>query len=454
MSEIKQMPSNADAEKALISCMIQFPDTVMPDAKARLEDSHFYTPALRKIFSALIDLDSDRINPEFDLIVVSTELDNRGDLESIGGMGTLADLMDDVPSASVFPKYLELVETEWKKRRAIRSANEAAAKAYDAHSGEDIDGVLKNLGNTCDDIIISNSTESFTEIKPALNRTLETIMERHELGGSIPGISTGIKELDELTNGYQPGQQWVIGARPSVGKSAMILTLASHLCKAGIPTGIFTAEMTEGQMLMRMLAAQGGIDSLSLARGNMNKMSLHKLTQAFKQTLNWPLYISEKRGITSAEIVRQSRQMVQKHGVKVIFVDYLQKVKATGKHDRRDLEVGAVSSDLFNAAGDLGITTVVAAQLARLPKGTKNYRPGMGDLRESGSIEQDADVIALLHRLDDIDEEDQPQAGPHENPDVKVEMILDKCRNGSTGDIDFVFNKPTTFFEAAPHYSR
>tara|TARA_R110000772_G_scaffold143235_1_gene252718 strand:- start:1896 stop:3254 length:1359 start_codon:yes stop_codon:yes gene_type:complete len=447
MSELKQMPSNVDAERAVISCMIQFPEETMPDAKAQLTPEHFYNPAFRCVFEVLIDLDDERADSQFNLIVIHTEMVNRGLSEKTGGMGTLADLMDDAPSASVFSKYLSFVETEWKKRSALKISAEATSLAYDATTPDEIDGVLKDLGTGCDNIIISTSSESFTEIKPALNRTFETINERAEAGGKIPGISTGIHELDQLTNGYQAAQQWVIGARPSVGKSAMILTLARHLLKAGVPVGIFSAEMTEEQMLMRMLAAEGGIDSLALARGSLNKQTLPKLTRAFQSSMNWPLFISEKRGITSAEIVRQARQMVKKHGVKVIFIDYLQKIKATGKHDRRDLEVSAVSNDLFNAAGDLGITTVVAAQLGRLPKGTKNHRPGMGDLRESGSIEQDADVIALLHRLEDVDEEDTPQAGPHANPIAEVDMIIDKCRNGSTGVVPFDFVKPTTSFE-------
>ena len=449
MSELKQMPCNPDSERALLSCMVQFPDDVMPDAKARLTEDHFYIPANRKIFKVLFDLDAERSVQMFDLIVLRTELENRGELEGIGGMGTLADLISDVPSASLFHHYITFVDTEFKKRRTIISATNAISQAYDAQNGDEIDGALKTLGNDCDDIIVSNSTESFTEIKPALNRTLEVIMERHDAGGVIPGIATGIERLDQLTNGYQAGQQWVIGARPSVGKSAMILTLASHLLKAGIPVGIFSAEMTEEQMLMRMLAAEGEVDSLSIARGSLSKSTLPLLTKAFQEALNWPLLISEKRGITSSEIVRQSRQMVKKHGVKVIFIDYLQKIKATGKHERRDLEVASISSDLFNMAGDLGITTVVAAQLTRLPKGMKNHRPTMGDLRESGSIEQDADVIALLHRLEDLDEEDQPHDGPHENTQVRVDMILDKVRNGSTGCVELNFNKPTTFFEEA-----
>jgi replicative DNA helicase len=259
-------------------------------------------------------------------------------------------------------------------------------------------------------------------------------------GGKIPGISTGFESLDASTNGYQGGQLWLLAARPGAGKTAMLMNLVENLVSANIPTAIYSAEMFAEELAIRSLSGQTRIDSLKLARGDIGKMDFVKLRDAINNSHKWPLWIDDRADMRLVDIQVSARQLVKQSGVRVIFVDYLQLIKEPEGSRNREDAVRRLSDGLKQLAKELDITVVTLAQLNR--DAEKRGRPVKSDLRDSGAIEQDANVILLLN----------PTEPDSQDPVVDVEVIVAKCRGGKMGPISFEFDRPVTTFREKREY--
>jgi replicative DNA helicase len=429
---MSNLPSTPDAEKAVLSCALQWGDCLDKVATHPSGSDLFYTPAHREIWGAMMGLQ--RTGQHIDLVTLSGALRESGRLDAVGGAAMLSELLSDVPSPKMLPAYLKAAQEATKRRRMALECHSLAADACD--TSNDIDEVIQR-GDTAIQKLMRSATvarsRSWSEV---MGTTICQIEEARRAGGKIPGISTGFPELDEATNGYQAGQLWVLAARPGQGKSALLMNLAENLVKVGNAAAIFSAEMLAEQLAVRSLSGQARIDSLKLARGEINKPEFARMQTAIEKSIGWPLWIDDRAGMRLIDIQVATRQMVKEFGVKVIFVDYLQLIKEPEGSRNREDAVRRLSDGFTQLAKELGITVIALAQLNRSSEKRDGKKPQVSDLRDSGAIEQDANVILLLHPL----EPDSTEMI------VDVEVIVGKCRGGRLGPIAFEFDKPTTTF--------
>jgi replicative DNA helicase len=429
---MSNLPSNPDAEKAVLSCALQWGDCLDKVATHPSGSDLFYTPAHREIWGAMLGLQ--RTGQHIDLVTLSGALRESGRLDAVGGAAMLSELLSDVPSPKMLPAYLKAAQEATKRRRMALECHSLAADACD--TANDIDEVIQRGDTVIQKLMRSATVARSRSWSEVMGTTIAQIEEARMAGGKIPGISTGFAELDEATNGYQAGQLWVLAARPGQGKSALLLNLAENLVKVGNAAAIFSAEMLAEQLAVRSLSGQARIDSLKLARGEINKPEFARMQTAIEKSIGWPLWIDDRAGMRLIDIQVATRQMVKEFGVKVIFVDYLQLIKEPEGSRNREDAVRRLSDGFTQLAKELGITVIALAQLNRSSEKRDGKKPQVSDLRDSGAIEQDANVILLLHPL----EPDSTEMI------VDVEVIVGKCRGGRLGPIAFEFDKPTTTF--------
>lgn len=434
MDEAYAMPKNPDAERAVLSCAVQWPGCMDQIAANPFAESLFFVPAHRTIWGAMLALKSKGIAA--DLTTLTSRLRETGELEHVGGAVTVAEIYQDAPTPKLLPDYLHLA-TESAKRRSLLTDLFAVTK--DCFNPEvPIDATTQRLDTAIQRLLRSASSgQSCNRFQKVLADTIHLIEERRALGGKLPGISTGWDKLDEQTNGYKVGEMWVIGARPGTGKTAVALNLAENLARANVPTAFFSAEMFADELGIRSLSGQSKIDSLKLARGQVNQGDFGKIAQAVQQSMNWPLWIDDRPNMRLIDIQVGIRSLVREHGIKVAFVDYLQLIEEPDGSRSREDAVRRLSNALKQLAKELGITIVVLAQLNRSSEKRNDRRPINADLRDSGSIEQDANVIILLHA-----EEPDPNEAIQ-----SVDLLVSKCRGGILGPIPFEFHKAITTFK-------
>jgi replicative DNA helicase len=429
---MSNLPSNPDAEKAVLSCALQWGDCLDRVATHPSGSDLFYAPSHREIWSAMMALN--RTGQHIDLITLSGALRDSGRLEAVGGAALLSELLSDVPSPKMLPAYLKAAQEATKRRRMALDCHSLAADA--CNTANDIDEVIQRADTAIQVLMRSATVARSRSWSEVMGKTIAQIEEARQAGGKIPGLSTGFPELDEATNGYQPGQLWVLAARPGQGKSALLMNLAENLVREGNAAAIFSAEMLAEQLAIRSLSGQATIDSLRLARGQINKTEFSKLETAIGKSIGWPLWIDDRAGMRLIDIQVSTRQMAKEYGVKIIFVDYLQLIKEPEGSRNREDAVRRLSDGFTQLAKELGITIIALAQLNRSSEKRDGKKPQVSDLRDSGSIEQDANVILLLHPLEPDSTEMM----------VDVEVIVGKCRGGRLGPIEFEFDKPTTTF--------
>ena len=425
-------PSNPDAEKAVLSCAMQWGECFDSVALHPSGSDLFYSPAYRKIWETMLGMSREGLG--IDLMTLTGRLRASKHLDSVGGAETLSDLAMDTPSPRMLKQYLKLASDAARRRRLIQECHSLSSDAFD-HS-RDLDELIQRGDTAFQALLKTASAAKERSWNVVLGNTIAQIEEARTMGGKIPGVSTGFEKLDESTNGYQDGQLWVIAARPGAGKTALLLNLVENLVSNGSPAGIFSAEMYGEELAVRSLSGQTKIDSLRLARGQLYHGDFGKITTAISKSVHWPLWIDDRADMRLVDIQVGARNMVKQHGVKVIFVDYLQLIKEPDHSRNREDAVRKLSDGLKQLAKELGIAIVALAQLNRSNERREGKRPDKSDLRDSGAIEQDANVILLLHPL-------EPDST---DPVVDVEIIIAKCRGGKLGPLLFEFDKPTTTF--------
>ncbi len=442
---LRSMPSNPDAERAVLSCMLLDPATIIPKAIEKLGPGYFYLPAHRIVFEALLHLYKTRPEGKLDLIVLNTELSNRDQLDAVGGPKTLADLLDEVPTTALFDDYAAFLKEKFVLRRVIQDCTECVTEAYDGpgNAAHFLDGVEKRI------LQIRSETErekGIEEMRVHVLKAIESIQDIYNNEGGGGGLMTGFDDLDKMTNGFHGGEMIVVAARPSMGKTSFVMNIVENIAirkDNAMPCAVFSLEMTSESLVQRLLCSRAKVQMQKLRGGFLGKADLPKLMQVAGQLAEAPIWIDDTPGLTINELQAKARRLKQEHGIRLIAIDYLQLLKApdVGNRDGREKEIASISGGIKGIAKELDIPVIVLAQLNRNPD-SRGGKPRMSDLRESGSIEQDADLVGLLMRPEVYaDDEDK------ENLYGEAEFIIAKQRNGPTGEVPLTFHKEFMRFE-------
>lgn len=424
-------PQNLEAEQAVLGAIFLEPSS-LTTASEVLAPEDFYRGAHQRIFEAMIRLNDK--GEAVDLITVTEELSSTNILEDVGGMGYLTELADSVPTAANIEYYAKIVEEKSILRRLIRTAT---AIAQDGFTREDeVETLLSEAEKSILEVSQKKKAGSFHHIKDVLVRTFDNIETLHNRAGDVTGIATGFAELDQITAGFQRNDLIIVGARPSMGKTAFALNIAQNVAtKTGENVAIFSLEMGAEQLVMRMLCAEGNIDAQRLRTGSLTDEDWGKLIMAMGSLSNAGIFIDDTPGVKIQDIQAKCRRLKQEQGgLGMVMIDYLQLILGSGKNpDNRQQEVSEISRSLKGLARELEIPIIALSQLSRGVEQRQDKRPMMSDIRESGSIEQDADIVAFLYRDDYYDKES-------ENKNI-IEIIIAKQRNGPTGTVSLAFIK-------------
>ncbi|WP_018130444.1 replicative DNA helicase [Effusibacillus pohliae] len=422
-------PQNIEAEQAVLGAVLIEPDALTVVSEI-LKPEDFYRTSHQKIFEGMIEVAEN--GEPVDIVTLTAHLQDTGQLEEVGGVSYLATLANTVPTAANADYYANIVKEKAVVRRLIKVATQIAASGYEGT--DDVAGLLDEAERRIAELSNEKITRGFTPIKDILLTTFERIEFLYSHKGGVTGIPSGYPDLDRLTSGFQKSDLIIVAARPSVGKTAFSLNIAQNVAvRAGVPVAIFSLEMSKEQLVQRILCAEATIDAGKMRTGFLDDDDWPKLTMAVSTLAEAPIFIDDTPGITVTEIRAKCRRLQQEHGLGMILIDYLQLIQGRGKSDNRQQEISDISRNLKMIARELDVPVIALSQLSRSVEQRQDKRPMLSDLRESGSIEQDADIVAFLYRDDYYDPES-------ERKNI-IEIIIAKQRNGPTGKVELVFLK-------------
>jgi replicative DNA helicase len=433
----KVPPQNLEAEQSILGSIL-LENSAINSVLEVLTKNDFYNEAHRKIFHVIIELSEK--NEPVDLITLSNALRDKNLLDAAGGTAYLASLVDNVPSAANVANYARIVKEKSILRGLIGSATDIITSCYE--TGSDVDQVLDRAEHSIFEISENKVRPSFYPIREIVKdsfRSIEDLYARKEL---ITGVPTGFEKVDDLTSGLQKSELIIIAGRPSMGKTAFALNIAQFASLEGqTPVAIFSLEMSKEQIAFRLLSSEAKVDSQRLRKGFLGETDWPKLTTAAGRLSEAPLFIDDTPAITVLEMKAKSRRLKADQGLGLIIVDYIQLMRGGSYRDSREQEISEISRSLKSLAKELKVPVIALSQLNRKVEDRTNRRPQMADLRESGAIEQDADVIAFIYRDEVYNKsEDNPEKGT-------AEIIIGKQRNGPTGTVKLAFLEKFTSFE-------
>ena len=448
----RSMPESLAAEAAVLGSMIIDPECT-GEVVEQLSADCFYRLEHRHIFNAIIALYEKHTGGAIDGLLLRDELEKRKQLDAVGGVEYLRKIIESVPSSANVMYYVGIVKDKMLLREIIAAAGEILEEAYDqsTETSETLDEAERKIFAITD----KNIKGAAALIKDLVTRSLELIEKRE--GMHVTGIATGFHELDQLTCGFQNGEMIIIAGRPSMGKTSLALNMAEYMgIREKVPVGVFSLEMGQQQLAERFLCSVSEVDGQRVRRGYLDSEEYERLKEACGQLYEVPIYIDDTSTMTPLELRAKARRLKSQHDIQCIFVDYLQLMHLGGRVESRQQEISTISRYIKALAGELKIPVVVLSQLNRSPEGRVDHRPRMSDLRESGSIEQDADMVILLHREDyyehsenlELGDNEGSMAGGSEKKDI-AELIIAKQRNGPTGTVPLVFRKKIMRFENA-----
>lgn len=458
-------PHSLEAEMSLLGSMILDHRVVGEVIGIVPNADYFYSEAHAAIFEALVKTYD--VHRSGDLVQLTEALKNKEILSEVGGQDYLLQLAESVPSAVNAPHYARIVRDKAQLRRLIDAAGQMLYDAY--HAADVADSGSREILDKAEQLIFQIAEQSIgidsEKLETLLEQALDMLDALHRSGRTITGIATGFYDLDEMTSGLQKGEMVIVAARPSMGKTAFALNLAEQVAFGGsphdekgphTPVGFFSMEMSKQSVVQRLLSAHSGVDSHKMRRNILSQDDFRSLAMSCGKLSEAPVYIDDTPGLTVLMLRAKARRMVAQHGVRCIFVDYLQLMSApSAARESRQAEVSTISRGMKALARELNIPVICLAQLNRQAELRDGNRPRMADLRESGSLEQDADVIMLLHREEYYHLQSPKWA--EENPDKVgiAEVIIAKQRNGPTGTVELRWNASTTRFQnlARGHYS-
>ncbi len=435
-------PHNEEAEEATLGALLLDSEALTTVLKYLRADD-FYKTANKKIFQAIINLFNR--SEAIDLITVTDELRAQGDLESSGGAGYISKLTSIVPTSANVEYYAQIVQACSIRRNLTRIASKIVSQAHD--ESLEIGYIIEEAERQIFEIAERQHTGFYLEAKEIVKRAIDAIEKLYHTKENYTGIPTGFHDLDNYTSGFQDSEFIVIGARPSIGKTALALTMASNMAiRYKIPVGFFTLEMSSMALMQRLLSSEARLDSKKLRTGLLKPSDFQKLTEAAGKIYDAPLYIDDTPNLKLLDLRAQARRMKSQHNVAIIFIDYLTLITSENKDIPRHEQIAEISRSLKALARELNIPVVALSQVRRE---TEGKRPTLADLRESGSIEQDADVVLFLHRKkrDDLSYEDS------DSENTETELIIAKQRNGPVGTVKIAFIARYTKFEPLAHWN-
>ncbi len=438
--EQRTPPHNMEAEQAVLGAIFLEPES-MSTASELLVPSDFYRASHQRIFQVMMQL-SDRGEP-IDLVTVTTALSNAKLLDDVGGVSFLSDLANAVPTAANIGYYTKIVEEKALLRRLIRTATDIVTESFSKE--DEVEEVLSEAEKNILEVSNRKNSGAFKNIKDVLIEVYDNIEQLHQNNAEVTGIPTGFRDLDKITSGFQRNDLIIVAARPSVGKTAFALNIAQNVAiKTDENVAIFSLEMGAEQLVNRMLCAEGNIDAQRLRTGHLESEDWGKLTMAMGSLSNAGIFIDDTPGIRVNEIRSKCRRLKQEHGLGMILIDYLQLIQGSANSkENRQQEVSEISRSLKGLARELNVPLIALSQLSRGVESRQDKRPMMSDLRESGSIEQDADIVGFLYRDDYYDKESEKQN--------IIEIILAKQRNGPVGTVELAFVKEYNKFVDLDH---
>ncbi|RNF39919.1 replicative DNA helicase [Planococcus salinus] len=423
-------PHNHEAEQSVIGAIFLEPQSLITVAEIVMPED-FYRIAHQKIFQTMLTL-SDQ-GKAIDVVTVTEELSVKKELEDVGGLSYLTEIANSVPTAANVAHYAHIVEEKALLRRLIRVATSIVEDGFTRE--DEVEALLSEAEKKMMEVSSRKNAGDFTHIKDVLVKTYDNIELLHTRKGDVTGIPTGFRDLDHITAGFQRNDLIIVAARPSVGKTAFALNVAQNVAtKTDENVAIFSLEMGAEQLVMRMLCAEGNIDAQVLRTGALQNEDWRKLTMAMGSLSNAGIFIDDTPGIRVNDIRAKCRRLKQEYGLGMIMIDYLQLIQGPGRSgENRQQEVSDISRSLKALARELEVPVIALSQLSRGVEQRQDKRPMMSDLRESGSIEQDADIVSFLYREDYYDKETEDQN--------MIEIIVAKQRNGPTGTVKLAFVK-------------
>jgi replicative DNA helicase len=438
-------PQNLEAEVSVLGAVLQESGALLK-AMETLRPGDFYKEAHRKIFAACVEL-FERNEP-VDLVTLANELMQRKVLEEVGGASYLASLVDSVPTAANAAYHARIVKDKAILSALIQKATAVVTRAY--ADTDDVGIVLDWAEQQIFEISQEKSSRSFVPLKSILKGTFELIETLYERKSHVTGVPTGFSKFDEMTAGLQPSDLIVVAGRPSMGKTSFCLNIAQHAAIHDHTTvAIFSLEMSKEQLVQRMLCSEAQVDSHKLRTGYLSDSDWPKLTRGAGILSESPIFIDDTPGITLLEMRAKSRRLKAEQGLGLVIIDYLQLISGRGRAESRQQEISEISRSLKAMAKELSVPVVALSQLSRAVESREDKRPQLSDLRESGAIEQDADVVAFLYRHAVYARKDtskQPEGDDLEE-DNTTEVIIGKQRNGPTGTVYLAFRREFTRFE-------
>ena len=428
-------PNSVEAEISVLGAMLQDSNAVL-NATEQLKPDDFYQPEHREIFTAICNLYRDR--SPVDLVTVHTELARKGSLDGVGGNAYLMKIMNTVPTSANVQAYITIVLQKSTLRRMIQACRNITGDCFTQQ--EPVETILSKAEKAVFDIAMNRAgNETLVPLGEVLVKTYDQMDELAKLHGEINGVPTGFIDLDNMLTGLHGGELIIVGARPSMGKTSFAMNIAQHASvRKGKTVAVFTLEMPREQIAMRMLCSDARVDMQRVRKGTLTDQDWVKLSQSFDRMARAPMYIDDTAGITPTQLRSRCRRLMTEKGLDLIVVDYLGLMRGDGRSESRQLEVSEISRQLKAIALELKVPLMACAQLSRANKDRQDKRPVLSDLRDSGSIEQDADVVMFLHREEyyNKDTEDKNIA----------EVSISKQRSGPLGTVKLAWLSENTTF--------
>ena len=443
----REYPHDIEAERSLLGSMLISKDKCIDILNKTVEDD-FYDDSHQAIFKAMAAINEE--GTPVDVTTVTSYLMDHSQLDKIGGVDYLLRLSESVPTVAHSEYYLKILHNKATLRRIIRETTQIAENAYG--DVENIDAFIDETEKTILKVTQDRSAGEFRDIRGVIKSVTDRLNLLQKIDGNISGVKSGFRDLDKITSGFQKGDLIILAARPAMGKTAFALNLAHNAAyKAEEPVAIFSLEMPAEQLVQRVICSMGGIEGSSMRTGEILKTNANKYYAAAERVSKCNMYIDDSPGIKINDIVAKSRKLKSEHGLRMIVIDYLQLITTASKNkENRQQEVSEISRTLKALARELEVPVISLSQLSRSVEQRPNKRPMMSDLRESGAIEQDADIVAFLYRDDYYRKEgEEPENAIEDNT---IEVILEKNRAGARGTVKLLFQKEYNKFSSIAQF--
>lgn len=431
----KKLPSSSEAEKAVLGALL-LNDEGLSQIIEILEAKDFYLPAHTLIYDAIVSI-ANRME-RLDVVTLQNELEKKGVLEQVGGIMYLLSLQEDIPSLGLLQQHAKIIKEKSTLRSLINSATEIIGGCYN-QDDDDIKSILDAAEKAIFQISNQRTDQNFVQINIWLKKTFQHLSDIKSNSGGLTGVSSGFDRLDKMTSGFQAGDLIILAARPSMGKTALSLNIAAHAAAQGVTVGVFSLEMSAEQLTLRLLSTESAIAHHNIRNATITSDEWVELTNVAARIAQMKLFIDDTAGLDIMALRAKARQLKKQADVKFLIIDYLQLLHSGKRHENRHQEVSEISRSLKALAKELQLPIIALSQLSRAVDSRMDKRPMLSDLRESGAIEQDADVIMFLYR--DV------VYNPDTEQPARAELIIGKQRNGPTGMVPLTFLKELTKFE-------